>query len=69
MNKKALWIAEQGNFNADDVYDVLLGYITAPRSFVQEVMALSNDYDMEFEEWSRKVNSSLGDSVKTNGLT
>ena len=50
--KQAEWIrAQMGDEfleSADDVYDVLLGNITAPADFVQEVKSLALDYEDDF---------------------
>lgn len=43
--RKAHWIANEINANADDVYDVLLGNITAPWELVNSVNAMATDYD------------------------
>jgi hypothetical protein len=47
--KQAEWIYSQlaDSFaeTADDVYDVLLGNITSPRDFCDEVKALALDYE------------------------
>ena len=43
--KKALWIAKQLDENVDDVYDVLLGNITAPYELYSSVMSLNREYD------------------------
>ena len=46
MNKKAEWIAKQyPEYNADDIYDVLIGTITSPRDLVEDVNAASDEYD------------------------
>lgn len=50
--KQAEWIRGQMSDEyletADDVYDALLGNITAPADFVQEVKSLALDYDEDF---------------------
>lgn len=45
--KKADWIASQlgGDIDADDVYDVLAGYITEPKDFVESVNIAAEEYD------------------------
>lgn len=62
LSKKVAWIASQlPEYDADDIEDVLRENITHPSIMVAEVQMLSSDYDMEFERWSRKVSSLLGD--------
>jgi hypothetical protein len=50
--KMAEWIRSQMSTEyretADDVYDVLLGNITSPRDFVEEVKYLAVDYEDDF---------------------
>lgn len=43
--QQALWIAEELGECPEDVYDVLLGNITEPRDFVNNVERLSQDYN------------------------
>jgi hypothetical protein len=50
LTDKSIWIynhLEDEIHTADDVYDVLLGNINEPRSFVDAVTALSAEYDRE----------------------
>lgn len=43
---KAEWIVGQmKDADYDDVYDALLGNITKPRSFVEDVKSLEEEYD------------------------
>ena len=46
-HRKAAWIASELDENLDDIYDVLLGNITTPSSFVSSVEACSASYDDE----------------------
>lgn len=52
LYKKALWIAEDMGISTDpdDVYDVLLGNIKGPDSFVAAVQSRLADYDSEVEK-------------------
>lgn len=54
LYKKALWIAEQMNDDADNVYDVLLGNIKKPTSFVDEVTQYLYEYDTDHEKHIRE---------------
>jgi hypothetical protein len=45
MLRKAAWIAKQLKEDREDVYDVLLGNITKPRSLVDAVAACESEYD------------------------
>lgn len=54
LYKKALWIAEQMNDDADNVYDVLLGNIKKPTSFVDEVNQYLYEYDTDHEKHIRE---------------
>lgn len=54
LYKKALWIAEQMNDDADTVYDVLLGNIKKPTSFVDEVNQYLYEYDTDHEKHIRE---------------
>lgn len=53
--KMAIWIRGQmadGIETADDVYDALLGNITSPYDFVQEVKTLALEYEDDFRRHS-----------------
>lgn len=52
LYKKALWIAEQMNDDADNVYDVLLYTIKKPEDFVNEVFTAAREYDEFMERYS-----------------
>jgi hypothetical protein len=52
--KKAKWIAEQLDANQDDVYDVLLGNITAPYEFYNSVESLEREYDATYDKMMTK---------------
>ena len=54
LYKKALWIAEQINDDADNVYDILLGNIKKPTSFVDEVNQYLYEYDTDHEKHIRE---------------
>lgn len=54
---KAEWVANQmeGVSSVDDVLDVLLGNITKPRDFVDDVEALAREYDEAYEKGRQNV--------------
>lgn len=54
LYKKALWIAEQMNDDADNVYDVLLYTIKKPQDFVDEVNRYLYEYDTDHEKHVRE---------------
>jgi len=55
---KTQFIAKQlPEYNADDIYDVLLGNITKPTDFVDEVMAAADFYDSLLEKGINRDNS------------
>jgi hypothetical protein len=45
--KKAIWIADGLNEDADDVYDILLGVIKHPQELVNEVERAAEQYDQK----------------------
>ncbi len=47
--KKANWIALELDENPDDVYDVLLGNITAPYELYNSVQSLATEYDRQYD--------------------
>lgn len=49
-HRKARWIAEQLGENQDDVYDALLGNITAPYEFYNSVLSLEREYDATYNK-------------------
>jgi len=56
--KMAEWIHKQlgdeYRESADDVYDVLLGNITSPRDFVEDVKYYAVDYEADFRRHSAR---------------
>lgn len=46
LQKKSQWIACELNADADDVFDVLTGMITRPLEFYNNVLMLSDEYDL-----------------------
>lgn len=50
VQKKAFWIVDQlEDVPVDDVIDVLLGTITRPINLVQDILRLSDEYDLAKE--------------------
>lgn len=57
MNKLliASWIARRLDKPEDDIYDVLLGNITKPRSFVKDVMDFADEYKHDYDKGVAKL--------------
>ena len=53
--RKAKWIAEELNEDQEDVYDVLLGNIKGPSSFVASVESQAYEYDRLMEKNSGPI--------------
>lgn len=53
--RQAEWIAKKMSANADDVFDVLLGNITSPSYFVDEVNYEAVQYELALAEGNKHV--------------